>query len=274
MKTVSPHRHYAAKIAAFAALLSLPAGLMAATIDGNVQASEYSTEYDVSFNVQNYANNPVPGGQLFSDVSGNVLDIGLIIPTTICDNVYSTTSPTPGWGTKQHKFSDLVGSDEWSMTVGAGTIVLDYIGSSAPYKASVASAPSGYASRINVATSLQFNLAPLSGSALTAATANSPTANWINNIEYEWSIDLTGLSTTPDQFLAGVLASMTGSGTTDFVHLSPNKLGGNVVNPTPPSNPPPVPDGGSTIVLLGIGMLALAGYGWQSRKLSARLVVS
>ena len=271
IRSKSTHSRYAAQIAAICALLTIPTGLMAISIDGNVQgASEgYTSSYDVSFNVQNYAKNPVSGGKMYTAVNGNVLSFGFIAPFAIDDNLYGTGTDkgTPGWGTHTHTLSELLGSDQWQMSVrtAGGTTIsinLDYLyldGSTYHASATQGDANGGttaaYASHITVASSEQYNLTL----GVPNATVNSPTSgsnpNWINQIEYEWQIDLSTFAAADKFTVADVLASMTGSGTLNYLHMSPNKLGGNVITPNPPE---PVPDAGSTLALMGLGLAMLA----------------
>lgn len=276
----------AVQIATLSTLLTVPTGLIASiSIDGNVGgiAEGYTSEYDVSFNVQNYNSNPVSGGQLFTAVNGNVLSVGVIIPTTIDDNVYSSTKPTPGWEAAshtQHQFSDLTGSDEWDMTINAGAnkfvINLDYLEetvknpASGVYDAYVKKGTDNNVdikSAIQVASSLQWNLANVDST----ATANSSSdSRWIKNIEYEWQIDFSGTpaSFTVDDLLASMNGSFGGAGKppeTDLFHLSPNKLGGNDVVPNPPVEVP-VPEASTMIA----GVLLLLPLGASTLRILRR----
>lgn len=274
---------YGAQITVLGALLAIPTGLMAITIDGNVQglAEGYQNEYNVSFNVQGYGSNPVTGGKLYTAQNGNVLSFGLILPFAIDDNLYGTGTDygTPGWGTHTHTFNELLGSDQWQMsikTVGGATINinLDYLyqnGSTYVASATQGDAKGGttpaYGAAITVASSEQYNLTLGVANATVNSPANGANPNWINEIEYEWQIDFTGFAAADKFTIQDVLNTFTGNvdskNSPDYLHVSPNKLGQNVTAPNPPT-PVTVPDGGSTATLFG---LALLGMGGLSRKL-------
>jgi hypothetical protein len=259
----------AVQIAAMGALLAIPTGLMAITVDGNVQgfAEGYTSAYDVAFDLA--AKNPlpggndVPGGKLYTSVNGSILNVGFIAPLSIDDNLYGTAT-TSDWGSHTHTYSELTGSDEWVMSIvnGAGktfAITIDY-GVPTALTTATYDGKAIAAGKISFGTSLNYDVTVVDTSA--GAKINSPSnPNWISNIEYEWSIDFTGLAGTFT--VQNLLDSFTGSGGPDYFHMSPNKLGDNKVYPDNPT-PSTVPDAGATATLLG---LALLGVGGLSRKL-------
>jgi hypothetical protein len=124
-------------------LLLTSSAAFAVTVDGVFDPSEgYTNVQTITFQLQDGTMVPNPGTLAWStDAQGNVY-VAFVQPLSISDNTYGTNAI--GWGSKGHKFGDLVGSDkgEFDLTNGAGQTfiyTLDYLTASK-------TAPSGYAS--------------------------------------------------------------------------------------------------------------------------------
>ena len=175
-------------------------------------------------------------GTLISDfdASGNIY-IKLIVDKNLNDNTYGTTAI--GWGSKGHKFNDLVGSDEANFVFKDknGNVVLefalDYISKSSNFSSGygclgvtggdgkMISGNSSFVLSYNSSLSRNFNdygyvLTTNSPSTDANYTPNSTYPNWIYEMIYEVTVSKDAFGT------AGF-----GSVSIPYMHNSPNKLG-------------------------------------------------
>jgi|DewCreStandDraft_5_1066085.scaffolds.fasta_scaffold00233_18 hypothetical protein len=99
------------------------------------------------------------------------------------------------------------------------------------------------------------------GPAVDVTTPGSPTSLTINVLGYLYLTAHWGQGQTADHTQAWYL----GGTTTSFTLTAPGQNGRNGLSGYRLWNPVRVPDGGGTLALLGIGLLALAGYARQRR---------
>lgn len=172
------------------------------------------------------------------NTAANTLNLRVIFSKTFVDNTFGTTAI--GWGTKGHKFGDLVGSDHVQLAIYDATNVkrlefkLDYFSTST-------AAPSGYKSLgvlggdgkmilgssadvLFAKTAMDANFNDFGYSSYTINSpatdtsyrANTATPNWIYDVWYETTVRLSTLGTA-------------GFGRIEIpsVHASPSKTGNN-----------------------------------------------
>jgi hypothetical protein len=262
-----------------AALLAL--GLTAAsagaapTIDGNVLGflEGYTVGFSVGFDIESGPTD-VPGGTLYLHETTTSLSVGFVAPLTINDNTYGANQASD-WGGKNHKLKSLDGSDQWALVLPAdGTgvsLTLDYITGATTnvYDAEVDAFKQGTAnlpaSGIRFESSLSYNFEVLGltqffdkaneKTIASPATGSGdydflpPAEDWIPEIMYEFSVDKSAFGGTLD--IPSFLASL------GVMHMSPNKLGKNMVFPKlgdplfPPQQDVPEP---ATLLLFGAGL--------------------
>lgn len=233
--------------AAVMAALSPPA-VAAPIADGWLDPTEgYGSGYTVDYALQDSAL-VVTGGELWTyqgpGVGGSLGDVYIYFsqPKTLVDNTYGANSI--GWGSdsltgKDHKFSDLLGSDKASLTLkdGDGNIVyqvtLDYIrgtskkkGDSGPLVSMGMIGGGGKVAKgcspgavLAAGSSLAYNLNTLgylltvdSPQTDTDYTPNSEYPDWIYEVAYEVQVD------------GDVFGDSGFGGVEIIVHNSPNKL--------------------------------------------------
>lgn len=237
------------------------------TIDGMFNPNEgYTSGQTINFQLQ--GGSMLNGsGQLWTylDPSTNDLSYAFVMPTSLVDNTYGANAV--GWGTKGHKFNDLVGSDHLglSLTNGAGQTVFafdqDYISQvskSSSYASLGVTGGDGKvltgsaSSLLDWDTSLAYNFNTLgdvltTDSPLTDAnyTPNPAYPDWLYNVIYEGKID-------------GSVFGSSGFGalTVTDAHISPSKVGNVTPVPGPPIPPAAVPEPAS-LALLALGALPL-----------------
>ena len=270
----------------------LPLGAVAApTIDGKIDETEYTESYNVNIMVdgkkakKNDPANPdleIGGGRLLIHVDQVTGDVYLAFeqPTDLVDNSYGDYAV--GWGDKDHKFSDLRGSDTalFLFTDDQGKQIVDvlmdylyetdtgYDSGIEPGKESYVK-PESLEPMVTGATSLDYNLNNLeydltvdSPQTVNADSyelvSGSEYTGWIFEVIYEMKID-------GEVFAAagGFDVSMLDI---DVVHDSPNKIGDKAVDPEIETNGGggPGPSGAvpepMTMLAVGMGIAGLGGY--------------
>ena len=257
--------------------------------DGRVEPGEYLTGYELSFLVEDAGT--VGGGELWLHrAAGGDLVVAFTLPKTLVDNSYGTTAI--GWGGKDHKFQELVGSDdgrfafEFVLSGTTGTTLLDvtmdylhedkkkgYVGGvtdGKEFEVTVGDADDIVASSTSLAYNWDTFVDPNDPNdperAFFGKDSDSPAADtdygnptlpgWLYEVTYEFQI-------AGDVF-SGVSIDLNDPSflSIPLMHASPNKIGKNKVwpeigDPIPMSAPIPEP---ITLVSLLGGAGALVGY--------------
>ncbi|HUT59445.1 MAG TPA: PEP-CTERM sorting domain-containing protein [Phycisphaerae bacterium] len=259
----------------------------AVTVDGVITAGEgYSVILmNLDFTVEGKHGDPeIPGAgaKLYLLEDAGSVFVGLSLPKTLVDNSYGTTAI--GWGSKDHKFDELVGSDKAQFVFGDVNgvvldVTLDYLdaittkgGKKEPdittYVADKTAkdfevAKGNPAHILALSTSLFYNWETFGAGypAFFGKDKNSPAADpdygnptlagWVYDVMYEFQIDLAAF--------AGSTLDLTSGDFIEIVHASPNKIGGNRVYDFKVIPNPVVPEP-LTLASLGLSLLALGGY--------------
>jgi len=250
----------------------------AVTVDGRVTASDgYSIVKNLTYRVENVAEKQ-PGAQLWLHQAGDDLFVGLVLPKTLVDNSYGATRI--GWGDKNHKFQELVGSDKAQFVFqDAGgspllDVTLDFLAGTGkeaapPYAADKTAkefkVEVGDVAHVLAASSslfynwVQFGTAypgyfgkDTDSPAAGADYSGADPAGWVFDVMYEFQINMAAF--------ANANIDLSGGDFLEILHASPNKIGGNVVYDfAPPSSPAPVPEP-LTVLALAMGAGALGTY--------------
>ena len=263
-------------VAVAAVMLVLVANAQATiVIDGKYNPAEgYDHIYALSFGLTGPVQT-VPGGTLatYQDPVTHNLFVTFVIPKTIDDNTWGTNGI--GWGSHTHTLSnELTGSDKANFVFknAANNTVLnidqDYVSLTGGVYASLGlngdgDLNSGSAANVlDFATSMDYNAA-LAG--FSSYTTNSPATNSSyapNPSIPNWNFDITY-----ELEIAGA-AFANGVGTVNVLsaHLSPNKLGNNLVTITTvvEQNEAPVPEPLTCLLFGGSVLGGLAA--WRRRR--------
>jgi len=110
-------------MSASAVALAAATPAFAFSVDGKFggAAEGYTLGFDVDFNVQGQAN-PITGGKLFFGTEAGTGDkiLYFAMPKDFVDNSYGANQV--GWGSKNHKFDSLLGSDSLGTTKNTFTL--------------------------------------------------------------------------------------------------------------------------------------------------------
>ena len=278
-----------ASVAGVLAMLAMASAAAAVTVDGRVEPGEYLTGYELSFLVEDAGT--VGGGELWLHrAAGGDLVVAFTLPKTLVDNSYGTTAI--GWGGKDHKFQELVGSDdgqfafEFVLSGTTGTTLFDvtmdylhedktkgYVGGvtdGKEFKVTVGEATDIVASSTSLAYNWDTFVDPTDPNDLDRAffgkDSDSPAADddygnptlpgWLYEVTYEFQISGDVFSGVSIDLNDPSFLSM------PLIHASPNKIGKNKVWPTigdPIPMSAPIPEPITLVSLLG-GAGALVGY--------------
>jgi hypothetical protein len=243
-----------------AVALSSPA-LAAPLHDGNVQASEYAYSYGLYFDGKNFTSG---GGRLFLDLQGDDLSLGLVLPTTIVDNVYGDEAKNGRYDwPKEHKFKELKGSDKVKLKINGEKYEVEY-GSGPGYDAKVkkgedVSAHSSFGYNYDLfGSSHSDKFGDGSTSPFTTAdddytVTEAGLGGWIFEVMYELKISDTDLGVSDLDSLSAVNSWLDDL---EF-HISPSKQGSFNTTVTP------VP---AAVWLFGSGLIGLFGYRKRFKK--------
>jgi hypothetical protein len=266
-----------ASLAALVAVSLLAFGSTAsATVDGTYTPGEYTNVTSLSFQLDNGTAVQNPGTLAWSvDSSGNVF-VAFVQPLSINDNTYGTNAI--GWGSKGHKFNDLVGSDKghFDFTNGAGQVVLsfdlDYISqnkTTGTYTSLGVTGGDGKVSKgssssvVQWGTSLGYDLNTLGFSQYTTnSPAATPAHNPDGSIDYSKPYSNSAApgwdySITYEVMISAAAFGPSGFGSVDvpYAHDSPSKFGQNTIIVVPE---PSTYLGGAALIALLIGLHARA----------------
>jgi hypothetical protein len=274
------------KCALFVTALNMVASgsaFAAPTIDGKFDAGEgYSSVQNINMFDRHGNMIFADPGKLYTHIEGGYLYSLVSISKDYVDNSYGnrTEDNSVGWGSKTHKFDDLVNSDAAIFTLSDSNgnavmeINMDYLlktTSTNPSEEYVSDGTvgSGQASWLKgSATSLEYNTKvfntflnsetgtdPIGKDMLSPETMGSNSydvvdalfSDWIFEVNYEFQVDLAALNG----------AGFGGIGI-DYMHASPSKVDARTFVPEPPTNPPVVIPEPSTYLLLGCSLLFTA----------------
>jgi hypothetical protein len=250
----------------------------AVVIDGVVTAGDgYTILKHLSYTVEDVAE--IQGGaKLWMAVNGGLLNVGLTVPKTLVDNSYGLTRV--GWGTKNHKFQELVGSDKAQFIFRNANdqaqfdVTFDYLHALGDEKNDPPYVADKTAKEFKVTTGNEAHVIDASSSMVYnwdtfgaaypqyfGKDSNSPAAaddysgsvpnGWVFDVTYEFQVDWSTWNITQEDLIRGDFV--------EILHASPNKVGKNVVTDfevIPPDDSTVVPEPVTIMgLLLGVGSL-------------------